>query len=48
MKWVLIDFYVINNEKYAFEVEDLSKTFKSLRVKYGKRGNFNLNFEVIG
>ena len=41
-----MDFYVIYNEKYAFEVEDLSKTFESQRVKYGKRGIFNLNFKV--
>ena len=46
MKRVLIDFYVIYNEKYAFEVEDLSKTFESQRVKYGKIGIFNFNFKV--
>ena len=43
---VLINFYVIYNKKYAFEVEELSKTFESQTVKYGKRGIFNLNFKV--
>ncbi len=46
MKQVLIDFYVIYNKKYAFEVENLSKTFESQRVKYEKRGIYNLKFMV--
>ena len=46
MRPILVDLTQFKYQKNVSKVEDLSKTFESQRVKYGKRGIFNFNFKL--